>query len=40
MTTKRKFKSDLSKSIHASARALLKVGAIDKHDGRTFSGRT
>ena len=36
MTTKRKFKSDLSESIHASAAALLKVGAIDKATMRRF----
>ena len=30
MTTKRKFKSDAFESVHASATALLKVGAMTK----------
>ena len=30
MATKRKFKSEAFEAIHSSARALLKVGAIDK----------
>lgn len=36
MTTKRKFKSDVFESIHASAAALLRVGAIDKATMREF----
>lgn len=36
MTTKRKFKSDAFESIHGSAQALLKVGAIDKATMREF----
>jgi putative transcriptional regulator len=36
MTTKRKFKSDAFESIHASASALHKVGAIDKATMRHF----
>ena len=36
MTTKRKFKSDAFEAIHASARALLSVGAIDKITMRKF----
>jgi len=33
---KPKFKSDISKSVHASATALYKVGAIDKATMREF----
>lgn len=36
MTTKRKFKSDAFKAIHASAIALHKVGALDKATMREF----
>lgn len=36
MTAKRKFKSDVFESIHASAAALLRVGAIDKATMREF----
>jgi len=36
MTTKRRFKSDAFESIHSSASALLKIGAIDKATMRTF----
>lgn len=36
MTTKRKFKSDAFESIHASASALHRVGAIDKSTMREF----
>lgn len=36
MTTKRKFKSDAFEAIHASANALLEVGAIDKTTMRKF----
>jgi len=36
MTTKRKFKSDAFEAIHASARALRKVGAISKVTLREF----
>ncbi len=36
MATKRRFKSDAFESIHSSASALLKVGAIDKATMRTF----
>lgn len=36
MTTKRKFKSDAFESIHSSASALLKIGAIDKATMRDF----
>lgn len=36
MTTKRKFKSDAFEAVHASAEALLKVGAIDKATMRQF----
>ena len=36
MTTKRKFKSDAFEAIHASARALHKVGAISKVTLREF----
>lgn len=36
MATKRKFKSDAFESIHSSASALLRVGAIDKATMRTF----
>lgn len=36
MATKRKFKNDVSASIHASASALHKVGAIDKATMRHF----
>ena len=36
MTTKRKFKSDAFEAIHASASALLDVGAIDKTTMRQF----
>ena len=36
MTTKRKFKSDAFDAIHASARALHKVGAISKVTLREF----
>jgi putative transcriptional regulator len=36
MPHKRKFKSDAFEAIHASAEALLKVGAIDKATMRQF----
>ena len=36
MTTKAKFKSDAFEAIHASASAMLKVGAIDKATMRSF----
>lgn len=36
MATKRRLKSDAFESIHSSASALLKVGAIDKATMRTF----
>jgi putative transcriptional regulator len=36
MAMKRKFKSDLSESIHHSASALFEVGAIDKTTMREF----
>ena len=36
MTTKRKFKSDLSEAIHESASALHRIGAIDKATMRDF----
>jgi putative transcriptional regulator len=36
MATKRRFKSDPFESIHSSASALLKVGAIDKATMRNF----
>ena len=39
MTTKTKFKSDLSEAIHSSATALHKVGAIDKATMRDFDAR-
>jgi putative transcriptional regulator len=36
MATKLKYKSDAFEAIHSSARALLKVGAIDKATMREF----
>lgn len=36
MPSQRKFKSDAFEAIHASAQALLKVGAIDKATMRQF----
>jgi putative transcriptional regulator len=36
MTTQSKYKSDLSQSIHESARALFRIGAIDKATMRSF----
>jgi putative transcriptional regulator len=36
MTTKRKFKSDISEALHSSASALYRVGAIDKATMREF----
>jgi putative transcriptional regulator len=36
MTTKRKYKSDLSEAIHSSASAMYRVGAIDKATMRGF----
>jgi putative transcriptional regulator len=36
MTTKPKYKSEAFEAIHSSARALLKVGAIDKATMREF----
>jgi len=36
MSTKKKFKSDAFESIHSSASALLKVGAIEKATMREF----
>ena len=36
MSTKRKFKSDAFESIHASASALQRVGAIDKATMKDF----
>jgi putative transcriptional regulator len=37
--TSKKFKSDILDSVHASAVALLKVGAIDKQTMRQFDER-
>jgi putative transcriptional regulator len=39
MTTKRKFKSDISEAIHASASMLHKVGAMDKTTMLGFDAR-
>lgn len=36
MATRQKFRSELSASIHESAAALLRVGAIDKETMRRF----
>ena len=36
MTSKRNFKSELSRAIHSSAAALLSVGAIDQATMRDF----
>ena len=36
MATKRKFKSEAFEAIHSSARALLKVGAIDNATMREY----
>lgn len=36
MTTKAKFKSDAFEAIHSSARALMRVGAIEKATMREF----
>jgi putative transcriptional regulator len=36
MTTKRKYKSDLSEAIHSSASALFEVGAIDLQTMREY----
>ena len=36
MATKSKYKSDAFEAIHSSARALLKIGAIDKATMREF----
>jgi putative transcriptional regulator len=36
MTTKQKFKSDAFEAIHSSARAMFKVGAMDKTTLRQF----
>ena len=37
--TKKTFKSDILESVHTSASALLKVGAIDKQTMRQFDER-
>ena len=37
--TRNKFKSDILESVHSSAAALLKVGAIDKQTMRQFDER-
>lgn len=39
MTTRRKYKSEISEAIHSSAAALLKIGAIDKATMRDFDAR-
>jgi putative transcriptional regulator len=39
MTTKSKFKSDISEAIHSSAAMLHKVGVLDKATMRDFDGR-
>ncbi|MEG9501568.1 MAG: DNA-binding transcriptional regulator [Methylorubrum extorquens] len=39
MATKRKYRSDISESIHASAAMLHKVGALDKATMRDFDAR-
>lgn len=39
MSTRRKFKSDMSEAIHSSATALHKVGAVDKATMRDFDAR-
>jgi putative transcriptional regulator len=39
MAAKRKFKSDISESIHSTAAMLLKSGAIDKATMRDFDAR-
>ena len=36
MTTRRRFKSDVSEAIHSSASAMFSVGAIDKATMREF----
>jgi len=36
MTTRRRFKSDVSEAIHSSASAMFHVGAIDKATMREF----
>ena len=39
MTTRRKFKSDISEAIHSSAAMLHKVGVLDKTTMRDFDTR-
>ncbi|MGE0425220.1 MAG: helix-turn-helix domain-containing protein [Reyranellaceae bacterium] len=39
MTSKRRFRSDLSEALHSSAAALHKVGALDKVTMRDFDVR-
>ncbi len=39
MTTKRRFKNDVSEAIHSSAAMLHKVGALDKATMRGFDAR-
>ncbi len=39
MSSKRKFKSDISEALHTSASALHKVGALDKATMRHFDAR-
>lgn len=39
MATKRRYKSDLSESLHTSAAALHRVGALDKATMRDFDAR-
>lgn len=39
MAAKRKFKSDLSESLHTAAAALHRVGALDKATMRDFDAR-
>jgi putative transcriptional regulator len=39
VTTRRKFKSDISEAIHSSAAMLHKVGALDKTTMRDFDMR-
>ncbi|KQO87731.1 helix-turn-helix domain-containing protein [Methylorubrum extorquens] len=39
MTTKRKYRSDISEAIHSSAAMLHKVGALDKATMRDFDAR-
>jgi putative transcriptional regulator len=39
VTSKRKYKSDLSEALHSSAAALHRVGALDKATMRDFDAR-